>query len=33
LRERRRPRRIAPDVLYTFTQPVVDIPEVQADVA
>ena len=33
LRERRRPRRVAPDVLYTFTPPAVDIPEVQADVA
>jgi transposase len=33
LRERRRPRLVAPDVLYTFTPPAVDIPEVQADVA
>ncbi|MGD0775893.1 MAG: helix-turn-helix domain-containing protein [Candidatus Solibacter sp.] len=33
LRERRRSRRVAPDVLYTFTPPAVDIPEVQTDVA
>jgi transposase len=33
LRERRRSRKIAPDVLYTFTPPAVDIPDVQADVA
>ncbi len=33
LRERRRSKQITPDVLYTFTAPVVDIPEVQADVA
>jgi transposase len=33
LRERRRSRRVAADVLYTFTPPAVDIPEVQADVA
>jgi transposase len=33
LRERRRPRLVAPDVLYTFTPPAVEIPEVQADVA
>jgi transposase len=32
LRERRRSRR-TPDVLYTFTAPAVDVPEVQADVA
>src|ERR1035437_2121479 len=33
LRERRRARRVMPDVLYTFTPPAVDLPEVQADVA
>ena len=33
LRERRRSRRVMPDVLYTFTPPAVDMPEVQADVA
>src|SRR5674476_1609615 len=33
LRERRRSRRVMPDVLYTFTPPAVDLPEVQADVA
>ena len=33
LRERRRSRRAVADVLYTFTPPAVDIPEVQADVA
>ena len=33
LRERRRSRRGMPDVLYTFTPPAVDLPEVQADVA
>ena len=33
LRERRRSKQLTPDVLYTFTAPVVDIPEVQADVA
>src|ERR1019366_5388139 len=32
LRERRRSR-VAPEVLYTFTAPAVDLPEVQADVA
>jgi hypothetical protein len=33
LRERRRSRQVVPEVLYTFTAPAVDIPEVQADVA
>jgi transposase len=33
LRERRRSRKVAPDVLYTFTAPTVNLPEVQADVA
>jgi transposase len=33
LRERRRSQRVAPEVLYTFTAPAVDLPEVQADVA
>ena len=33
LRQRRRSRRVAPEVLYTFTAPAVDLPEVQADVA
>jgi hypothetical protein len=33
LRERRRSRNVAPDVLYTFTSPTVDLPEVRADVA
>jgi len=33
LRQRRRSRKVAPDVLYTFTPPAVDLPEVQADVA
>src|ERR1035441_4545401 len=33
LRERRRWRRVAPEVLYTFTVPAADLPEVQADVA
>ena len=33
LREKRRSRQVAPDVLYTFTPPAVDTPEVQADVA
>ena len=33
LRERRRSRKVTPDVLYTFTQPAADLPEVQADVA
>jgi transposase len=33
LRERRRSQKPAPEVLYTFTPPVVDLPVVQADVA
>ena len=33
LRERRRSRKVTPDVLYTFTAPAADLPEVQADVA
>jgi len=33
LRERRRSRQAMPDVVYTFTQPSVELPEVQADVA
>ena len=33
LRERRRSRRVTPDVLYTFTAPAVELPQVQADVA
>ena len=33
LREGRRSRQVVPEVLYTFTAPAVDIPEVQADVA
>jgi len=33
LRERRRSSRTTPDVLYTFTAPAAEIPEVQADVA
>jgi transposase len=33
LRERRRSRKVMPDVLYTFTQPAAEPPEVQADVA
>ena len=33
LRERRRSRRVMPDVLYTFTAPAADLPEVQAGVA
>lgn len=33
LRERRRSPKVTPDVLYTFTPPRVDLPEVQADVA
>ena len=33
LRERRRSQRVAPEVLYTFTAPAADLPEVQADVA
>jgi transposase len=33
LRERRRSRKVTPDVLYTFTPPAADLPEVQADVA
>ena len=33
LRERRRSRRVAPDVLYTFTPPAADLPEVRSDVA
>jgi transposase len=33
LRERRRSRRVTPDVLYTFTPPAADLPEIQADVA
>ena len=33
LRERRGSRRVTPDVLYTFSPPTVDLPEVQAEVA
>jgi transposase len=33
LRERRRSRKLTPDVLYTFTAPAANLPEVQADVA
>ena len=33
LRERRRSSKLVPDVLYTFTQPVVETPVVRADVA
>ena len=33
LRERRRSRRVTPDVLYTFTNPAPDLPEVRSDVA
>jgi transposase len=33
LRERRRSKRVTPDVLYTFTPPAADLPEVRSDVA
>jgi len=33
LRERRRSKRVTPDVLYTFTPPAEDLPEVRSDVA
>jgi hypothetical protein len=33
LRERRRSRQVAPEVVYTFTPPAVDLPQVQTDVA
>ena len=33
LRERRRSRQVVPEVHYTFTQPVIDLPQIQADVA
>ena len=33
LRERRRSRKVAPELLYTFTSPGASLPEVQADVA
>ena len=33
LRERRRSKKVTPDVLYTFTSPAADLPEVRSDVA
>jgi transposase len=33
LRERRRSKNATPDVLYTFTTPAADLPEVRSDVA
>jgi transposase len=33
LRERRRSRKATPDVLYTFTTPAAELPEVRSDVA